>query len=98
MSSQYLPPSSQSIEHCPRCGSESYAELNVDLSYGGRLPQGKQCFECRYPFWNASGEVVRGARPSVQADTVSLKVRQMGNPRAGSWKGAATYDAAPLVV
>ena len=68
----------------------------MDLSFGGRLPSGEQCFDCRYPFYNASGDMV--PRGAVLSDAKQLGVKQRGNPKVGSWQGQATFDAAPLVV
>lgn len=102
----YAPQEAQSIGHvdrCPRCGSRDYAEFAPDLSMGGRAMPGihsiKQCFECRYPGVDASGDVIktRGGG-AVNAETVAtMKVRQQGNPRVGSWGGAHTFDNAPNI-
>lgn len=79
--------------------------IPIDLSYGGRggmaetgvnLSQHKQCFDCRYPSRNPSGEVVRSGGIQVEkADR--RKVRQIGNGDTGSWRGQETFDSAPLI-
>jgi hypothetical protein len=104
---QYLPAEAQSTTHterCPRCGSADYAEFAMDVSMGGTIPPQlgavtKRCFECRYPAYNPSGDVIRGKgiTPS-SSDMAYRNVRQSGDPRNGSWGGAATFDSATKIL
>lgn len=104
----YAPGTSARLEaapdSCPRCGSDDYVEVPIDLTYGGRaglaetginLSKNKRCFSCRYPNANPSGEVVRGKLPA-QAKVQTRHVRQAGGGLDGTWSDAS-WDDAPLI-
>jgi hypothetical protein len=85
-------------ETCPRCGGSNYAAVNLDTSMGGRFMVGdtKRCFDCRYPMFNASGDLVHsggGVRYGSQTAAQKLNVRQVDGGR-GEWNG---FDAAPNI-
>ena len=106
----YLPPTSERLEaaeeRCPRCGSEDYLEVEMDVSYGGRaglaqtgfnMSKNRRCFSCRYPNFNPSGEVVRGKTLPTKGTKVDRrKVRQAGGGLDGIW-GEGSWDNAPLI-
>jgi hypothetical protein len=103
----YVPAEAESLRHterCPRCGSAEYAEFAMDASVGGTIPPmlgatTKRCFECRYPAYNPSGEIIRSKGITVAAtDADYHSVRQLGNPRRGSWQGSATFDSATKIL
>ena len=104
----YAPVTAQvlsAVDNCPRCNSPEYAEITVDTTYGGARPeliaQGgkvKQCFDCRYPWPNASGEIIKGHGTPVKATSTSTKnVRQVGNPQMGSATLGTLFDGAVLI-
>jgi hypothetical protein len=111
---EYAPELAESIaatDRCPRCGSDEYAAVPVDLSFGGASYGGaallaetqgklKKCFDCRYPQMDASGEIVKGKGISaVQAEkTTSLRVRQGAAAKQGSTTLGTLFDNAPLIV
>lgn len=87
---------------CPRCGSEDYVEVPLDVSYGGRagvaetgvnLGKSRRCFACRYPSFDSSGTLVRGMSGG-KAD--KRQVRQLGGGDIGSW-GDGTWESAQLI-
>jgi len=75
---------------CPRCGGDNYAQFTLDPSFGGQGGNYKRCFDCRYPMFDASGDIVHGMRGGQPGKVT----RQVGGGRAGSWQGAATFDNA----
>jgi hypothetical protein len=90
------------IETCPRCGSDDYASLNPLPNAGGQPLGGrtKQCFDCRYPAPDATGDLVKtgfgGNVKDVQtlAPKFASGPRQMAaNPRIGSWALVSTGEA-----
>jgi hypothetical protein len=78
---------------CPRCGSSNYAEVALDTSMGGRMVGGpqKRCFDCRYPNFNASGDVIRTAGRRYDPNAQTMQVRQgpvsQGNQQSSGWTG-----------
>lgn len=91
---QYQQPVAVAEETCPRCGSEDYGEFQLDVSYGGTVPPGvgalrKQCFDCRYPMFNATGDLIRGKGAITKGTQMqSKRVRQIANGEVGSWDGS----------
>ena len=105
--STYTPEASARLnggpERCPRCGSEDYVEVPLDVSYGGRsgmaetgvnLGKSKRCFGCRYPSFDSSGTLVRGMSGGKAK---KQQVRQLGGGDVGSWGGEASWDSAQLI-
>lgn len=80
---------------CPRCGGDNYVEMRPSAEFGGGMTaMTKRCFDCRYPMFDASGEIIRGVGVAGQQ---RRDTRQLGGGKAGSWQGAATWDNAVLV-
>lgn len=89
-------------DRCPRCGSEDYVEVPLDVSYGGRagiaetgvnLGKSKRCFSCRYPSFDSSGTLVR---KGSGAKAEKREVKQLGGGDVGSW-GDGSWDNAQLI-
>jgi hypothetical protein len=90
------------IDLCPRCGSEDYAALSLMPNPGGQAIVGKakQCFDCRYPAPNATGDLVTagftGNVEQVETRTTRYAAgprMQAQNPKVGSWSQVSTGEA-----
>jgi hypothetical protein len=90
---------------CPRCGSDAYVEFHLDVSEGGAIdprvgPMRKQCFNCRYPHFNASGNIASGkgaaALKANGAKIQTLKTKQFigGRTEAEIFSTAVNVDGA----
>jgi hypothetical protein len=100
----------EATDNCPRCGSEEYAAVPVDLSFGGASYGGaallaetagklKKCFDCRYPQINATGDIIKGKGIASKPENMTnLRVRQGAGARQGSTTSATLFDNAVLVV
>lgn len=107
----YAPETAQHLrgeDLCPRCDSPEFAEIKVNTEFGGARPELaamggkiKQCFSCRYPWPDASGEIdggrgMGGLSSANVSNVDSKRVRHFGNPRAGSWN-SSSWENAPLI-
>lgn len=88
---QYHPPQAQrgDDETCPRCGSEDYTDFTVETEAGCQPPppgmaKRKQCFDCRYPLFNASGDMLSSAGAKALAGSGKIKtIRTIDSKRSG---------------
>lgn len=78
---------------CPRCGSDAFVEFYLDVSEGGAIDprvgsKRKQCFDCRYPHYNASGNIASGKGAAAMrangAKIQNIKARSMNIGRTES--------------
>ena len=92
------PPLVPDTESCPHCGGDNYIEMTIDAQFGGHGGQVKRCFDCRYPQFDASGDVYTSKGMNRrQANLAGAKTnftRQTAGSAQGSWQGDATFDAA----
>jgi hypothetical protein len=96
---QQPPPPQQQVDLCPRCSSDNYGEFQMDVSYGGTVPPQvgavrKQCFDCRYPMYNATGDLITGRGIQAGTKLQAKNVRQLGDPRQGSTTIDSLFDNA----
>jgi hypothetical protein len=84
-----ISPNHAPADLCPRCGGENYVQISVDPSFGGQGGSMLRCFDCRYPMFDASGDIISspgGGRRRMPGQPRPNFTRQVGGGM-GSWSG-----------